>query len=167
MTNMDKLTQIRARIAAIQSEQKMLEEQKRSRKQIGEYLDAVIEHAATKAADHLRTNTARAASGVMADFFTVYGMSVQGPVAVNMAPLLVMMMGADAVRKAAGQALAAIPEGAAPLARARQIKELADTLHTACMEEESLIREAERRGEIIAYRADADPAYALMQVPAK
>ncbi|MGV8893177.1 MAG: hypothetical protein ACOH2K_09615 [Burkholderiaceae bacterium] len=161
----EKIAQIRTRIEEIKTERDTVAAQRRSRKQIGAHIEATVRHWSNEADKLGRTNAARAAAGLPVAFLTVHahGMTASGPVslAVDLGPLAVMLLGADAVVDAVSRSLSTVPEGDMPPVRTRKLQDLAEALHVAQIEEEALIRNAEQTGEIIPYRADADPAYTL------
>ncbi|HJW56899.1 MAG TPA: hypothetical protein VJ577_16655 [Burkholderiaceae bacterium] len=163
MTLKEKILDLRDRIAAIKAEREAIEAQRRSRKEVGAYVDDAVSHWSAEADAIVKTNMTRAAAGYPAEFMTVHvrGMSV------DLGPLFVLLVGADTVRKAINKGLATVPEGHGPLVRTRRLSELSDDLHQAQIDEENLIREAEQAGEEIDYRADADPAYTLTWRPAE
>jgi hypothetical protein len=157
MTHLQKIEQVRARITALNAERSDIERQRKSRKEVSGHIDDSIAHWSAEASDIIKMNMARAAYGYPSEFLTVHirGMSV------DLGPLFVLLIGPDTVRKALNKGLATVPEGLDAPARARRLQELGDELHAAQIDEETLIREAEQVGEVIAYRPDADPTYAL------
>lgn len=165
MSIRERIAKIRAHIAELKAEHATVEAQRRSRKEVGEYLDAIVAHWHSQAQAMGRTNASRAAAGAPAEFLTIRirAMTPQGPalVSIDVGPLAVLLLGQDAVRKALAKTLADVPDGLNGQARVERLQALSATLHTAQIEEENLIREAEQGGEIIPYRLDADPAYTL------
>ncbi|RJG00338.1 hypothetical protein [Noviherbaspirillum sedimenti] len=163
MKTQEKISALRDRIAAIQAERENIEAQRRSRKEVGAHIDVAAAHWSAEADAIIKTNMARAAAGYPSEFLTVH---VRG-MPVDLGPLFVLLLGADAVRKAITKHLPSVPEGLGPLVRTRRLAELSDELHQVQIEEETLIREAEAAGEVIPYRPDADPAYTLTWRPSE
>lgn len=163
MTTQEQVSQVRARIAALETERETIEAQRRSRKEVGAHIDKAMTHWSNEADAIIKTNMARAAAGYPAEFLTVH---VRG-MPVDLGPLFVLLLGAETVRKALDKELRTVPEGLPALQRSRRVSEISHALHQAQIEEENLIRQAEQDGEIIPYRADADPLYTLTWRPAE
>ena len=163
MTTQEQISQVRARIAALETERETIEAQRRSRKEVSAHIDKAMTHWSNESDAIIKTNMARAAAGYPAEFLTVH---VRG-VPVDLGPLFVLLLGAKDVRDALNKGLQTVPEGLAPLVRSRRLSDISDALHQAQIEEEKLIRQAEQDGEIIPYRADANPLYTLTWRPAE
>lgn len=82
------------------------------------------------------------------------------PGSVELGPLLVAAIGADAMRERLRKNAAALPVGTPIAEREKRIVEIEAELRTLGLEEERLISGSEQAGQRIARRWDADPAIA-------
>ncbi len=163
--SLEKLNDVRARIAGAKRDLQSITAQRRSRKEATALLDATVGQWVKKADAAGTVTAARAAAGDAVSFLTINA-RVNGPegastLAIDFGPIAVMLLGAPAVRDALAARLADVPEGLSEKSRTKKIGDLATLLDAAQYEEEGLIRSLEAAGETVAYRPDADPKFAL------
>jgi hypothetical protein len=81
----------------------------------------------------------------------------------DLAPVLLALLGVDAVMASLDRHMAALPEGLDAPARAARLDALRAELFQAELAEEAQVMAAEDRGERVTRRADADPAAVLFK----
>jgi hypothetical protein len=81
----------------------------------------------------------------------------------DLAPVLLALLGVDAVMASLDRHMAALPEGLDSAARATRLEHLVGGLFQAELAEEAQVMAAEDRGERVTRRADADPAAVLFK----
>jgi len=155
------LGDVRARIARARDELESLSSIKRNRADVATSIEKTVASWLKKADQIGSTNTARLAAGDHAAFLTINARVAGVAVAIDLGPIAVLLLGADAVNTALSAHLAGIQEGVSAVAKAKKIDQLTVALDGAQYEEEGIIRTLEEAGETVAYRGDANPHYAL------
>ena len=156
-----KLSDVRGRIARTSNEINALQAIKRNRASVAATLDASVAGWLEKAKQIGRINAARSSAGEQTAFLTVNARVGGVAVAIDLGPIAVLLLGADAVNSALSAHLVGVPEGMPAGAKAKKIEQLTSALAAAQYEEEGIIRALEADGEIVTYRGDANPHYAL------
>jgi hypothetical protein len=150
----EQLSTIREQIAALKIEQAVIVAQPVCRDAVAQAVrDGVKDCESISEAQTLQT-LQRMAAGQPAPLLHVQA----GPVAINLLPLFIRLMGTAAVTKALLRGLDKIPEGLAQDTRAKRLTAITTELRSLERSEETLIRQS---GETIPRRGDADPAIVL------
>ena len=148
-----KLQGIRERIAALQSERTALLAQPKSAAEVAQEITARVDAAHAAGAEALATELQSVAAGVSGDPFKLRAMHGQ----VDVAPLLVAMLGKDAILSAMLATLDRIPTGIPTAERNVRIAAIDTELEALQYEEGDLVFSLD-----VDPRADADPKYMLM-----
>lgn len=151
-----KLQGIRDRIAALQNERLALQSQPKSAAEVAQEVTARVEAAHAAGTEALANELQFVAAGSGGDPFKLHAMHGQ----VDVAPLLVAMLGKDAVLAAMLATLDRIPTGIPTEERNARVAAIDAELETLQFEEGDLVFSLD-----VDPRADADPKYMLM-VPA-
>ncbi len=163
-TPADELAQLRARIQALQAERTDLEAQRRSRAEVAAMVDAMTNIWHAQGLAQLERDVGLAAAGEPVDFLTIKGVSpvTAAPgvaqVSLQVGPLLVALMGRDAVKSAFAAAIEGIPSGMPAAARVERLRAIAAQLDDLELQEERII---ESSGGEFERRADARPEIVL------
>ena len=145
---------IREQIAALKNEQSAIISQPVSRAAVEQAVrDGVKDCESISEAQTLQT-LQRLAAGQHSPLLTVRA----GPVAIDLLPVFIRMLGAAAVTKALLRGLDDIPVGLDLDARTNRLAAIVVDLRALEGKEETLIRES---GDVITRRPDADPAVVL------
>ena len=137
------MKKLRLKIAKLQAERDELSRLKRSRAEVSTTLEAVVAQWLSAGAASIELEVQRAALG---EPFALLG---------TLGPLMVAMMGTDAVKAAFEPALAALPEGMPTAQRLERLKVIADDLDRLETDEEQLVvstgveRRPDARPEIV------------------
>ena len=152
---------VRADIAKLQFQQKVIHSQTRNRAEVEALLEkTLLEFEVQATHDVLRTVSQLAASEP-ASIFTVTAETSNGPISIKLGPLFAGLLGTASLIKTMRTALQALPEGLTPEAKARELAALDYELDNLQISEEILIRESDESGTLISRRGDADPKYSL------
>ncbi len=160
----DHVAALRKQIATLQAERNDLTASKRSRAEVATMLDATVSSWALTGHATLAREVNRAAAGLPVELLSLHGTvpiaATPGAASVRLqaGPLLVALMGTDAIKSALAASLSAVPEGVPTAARLARIREIAMELDKLEAEEESLIEVADGA---IERRADARPEIVL------
>lgn len=150
----EQILTIREQIAALKTEQAAIIAQPVSRDSVAQAVrDGVKDCEPISEAQTLQT-LQRLAAGQPAPLLTVRA----GPVAIDLLPVFIRMLGTAAVTKTLLRGLEDIPEGLAPEARTERLAVIVAELRALEGSEETLIRES---CDAIPRRTDADPASVL------
>jgi hypothetical protein len=164
LTAFDQVVTLRERIAKLQAERIRLTASKRSRAEVATMLDATVSSWALTGHAVLAREVNRAAAGLPVELLSLRGVvpvpAAPGAASISLSagPLLVALMGADAVKSALAATLSTVPEGMPTTARLARIAEIASELNKLEAEEEALIDAADGA---IERRADARPEIIL------
>ncbi len=160
-----KLEAVRDVIRRTRDELEALRALKFNRAGVAAKLDATVADWLAKARRIGAVNAARSSSGDATTFLTVNARVAGIAVAIDLGPIAVLLLGADAVNAAISAHLASVPEGLDDSAKAEKLARLSADLEAAQYEEEGIIRALESEGETVTYRGDADPRFALTWRP--
>lgn len=155
---------LRKRIAALQAERAELESQTRSRAEVVTTLEGLIAQWSAMGAATIARELERLALGQPAEPLTMRKAVPVGaapgvaPVSVNFGPLMVALLGADAVKSALMGFVQAIPEGVPTAQRLARLAEIGEELDRLESEEESMVVAS---GGTIERRANARPEIIL------
>lgn len=147
------LDNLRKKIYALQAERDALTSQKRSRAEVAALLENLVANWASTGAATLVRELQLAASGQPSEPLSLRGSAVvtaapgAAQINLNMGPVLVALMGQDAVKAALIGAVAAIPEGMPSKDRMERLEAIAAELDELERDEERMVMEsgAERR----------------------
>lgn len=159
---MSKIDTLRKKIAALQAERDTLNAQKRSRSEVAAMLDSMVTQWATAGQSTLSRELQRATMGGASEPLTLRGVapiaSAPGAVQINLnvGPLLVVLLGQDAVKAALIASLGTLPEGMPSVQRLERLSAISAELDRLETEEEALV---EAHG--IERRTDARPEIVL------
>lgn len=163
-TTKSNIDALRKQIAALQAEHLELSSQKFSRPEVSATLDSMIANWSKAGLQSMVRDLTRAANGEPVAPLTL---RAAAPVAaapgvaqvnLNLGPLLVAMLGAEAVKAALAGALGTLPEGMPRAARLDRLSAIAAELDRLEADEEALIDAA---GGAIERRPDARPEIIL------
>jgi hypothetical protein len=146
--------EIREQIAALKGKQAAIIAQPVCRAAVEQAVRDGVQDAAPLAEAQTLQTLQRLAAGQPAPLLTVRA----GPVAIDLLPVFIRMLGTAAVTKALLRGLDDIPVGLDPDARTNRLAAIVAELRALEGSEETLIRES---GEVIPRRTDADPAVVL------
>lgn len=164
---MEPIIKFREQIAALQVERAAIQHQTRSRAEVKATLDAWLSAAEQKGHEGLRLACEQAAAGMAFTPCHVHGNAAvfaspgAAPVSLDLAPLLLALMGKTAVSNALAVYVDHLPEGLAPKARSSRLAAIERELQKLEVAEEAAIVEAEQQGKIIMRRVDARPEIIL------
>lgn len=151
MPRLPSLDTLRKRIAALQEERAELDQQKRSRAEVAAQLESLVASWGYTGTGMLTREAQRAATGAASEPLTLRTVApVAAGVAqinLNVGPLLVAILGTEAVKAALLASVCTIPEGMSSAARAARLAEISSELDKLETEEERICVEtgAERR----------------------
>lgn len=160
----DQVAVLRKQIATLQAERNELTACKKSRAEVAAMLDAMLSSWSHTGHASLAREVNRAAAGLPVELLSLHGTVpiAAAPGAANVSlsagPLLVALLGTDAIKNALAASLSAVPEGLPTAARLARIREIATELDKLEAEEESLIAVADGA---IERRADVRPEIVL------
>ena len=156
---------LRETIKALQAERSTLLAQPRSRVEIVAAVDDWVTHSQQQGDAAMHREVAKLAAGQPAELLRVKGLSVGSAGAavatIDLGPMLVALLGADAVRAAFLARMETLPEGMDTTARRLRLAEIDAELDTLEAEEEREIETSESTSWPIARRADARPEIVL------
>lgn len=154
MSSIAKIEKTRARVAALKRQIAEIASVERSPAEVRDLLAAHL----TEVEAEGRRALARRVAG-LSDGDTPLG--TLAPLGNDLSPVLLALMGADAVMSALDRHVAALPAAPDRAQRLAKLEALRADLFAAEVEEEALIVAAEHRNEPVLRRADADPAAVL------
>lgn len=161
----DQITKTREQIQGLETEHARLISQPRSRQQVTEFVRDGVRAIEPFATSETSLTLEHLSAGQQADLLTVNAsaMTPQGPVhvTIDLLPLMVRLLGVDAVSKALLVGIDNIPAGLTPATRETQMAAITAELDGLQAREESLIREAAQSGQDIPRRLDADARFVL------
>ena len=158
---MSKLSIIREHIKTLQAEQVSIVQQVNSRDAVRQTVrDGVRDCEPVSEGQTLQT-LQRIAAGQPAPLLTVRAMTPHGPVTVDLLPVFIRLLGAEAVTEALSRGMDEIAVGLDTEARTARADTITDEIGRLGNTEEQLIRRSEASGEIIARRADAEARFVL------
>ena len=166
-TTRGQVEQLRGTIRALQAERDALAGQRRSRDDVRALVESLVDRWHAQGCDAIERELQRAAAGGAPDLLTLHGAAVvpaapsAAPVALDLAPVLVGLLGAETVLAALLSRLDAVPEGTPPDARRERLAAIAAQLDGLERDEEKLIESSDFEGEPIERRADARPEIVL------
>lgn len=163
----DRIGALRKRIAALQAERRDILAQKRTRAEVVEIVDHLLLRWSTHGAADLTRELQRLAAGGPPEFLRVKGSAVvtaapgAAPFSLDLAPLLISIIGPEVARAALLANLHLIPEGLGAAERRTRLDEIEAELLAAEADEEGLIVESELTDAPVARRVDARPEVVL------
>jgi hypothetical protein len=167
MKFLEQVTKTRERIQELKAELARVTAQPRSRQQVLEHVRESVRAIGPFAESENMLTLERLAAGQPANLLTVKAsaMTTHGPVTVtvDLLPVMVRLLGVDAVHKALLTGVDGIDKGLPPTARKHQMQSIAASLDDLQTQEEHLIREAALDGCDIARRLDAEARFVLAQ----
>lgn len=158
---LQRVESLRATIRTLQAERERLQQQRRSRQQVVDTVRAMVSGWERKGRAHMARHLAMAAAAEPSAPLTMHGVGVvktsPGPVEVviDPAPLLVAMLGTEAVEAALLATIDSVPEGLTPELKRDRLAQIAASLDAAEIEEERLVEQSEADGMPIGRRPDA------------
>lgn len=164
---MEKIIELRQRIAELQAERAAIHRQRRSRDEVKSAVDAWLSSAEQQGRESLHLALERAMVGQSFTPCHVHGNAAvfdshcAAPLSLDLGPLLVMILGKAAVKKSVSLFIDGLPEGLDPATRARRLAEIERDLYQLETEEEGRVVELENAGEPILRRPDARPEIIL------
>lgn len=164
---MEKLIQLRQRIAALQAERTEIDRQKRSREEVKSAMDTWLSSAEQQGREALHLALERVVVGQAFTPCHVHGTAAvfdshcAAPLSLDLGPLLVMILGKAGVKKSLCVYLDGLPEGLDPESKASRLAEIEGELYQLETEEEARIVELEDAGEYFLRRPDARPEIIL------
>ncbi len=165
MKFLEQITKTRDRIQELKAELERVTAQPRSRQQVGDYVRENVRSIRPLAASENMLTLERLAAGHPTGLLKVKAsaMTPAGPVTVtvDLLPVMVRLLGVDAVFKALLVGVEDVPKGLPPESRAHQMQTIAAALDDLQTQEEHLIREADLDGCTIARRLDAQARFVL------
>lgn len=159
------LERIRTAILSLKGQLEEIRLQKRSRTEVKAYIGDAIDRWTADAAKIEARRLYACVRGDPVQFMTVtatvYTDSGAHLVSFDMGPLLVTMIGADAVRDALQRRVHDLPEGMPSESRHDAMVHLENDIAELEEKEETALRACWADGDPVAYRPDADPAVVL------
>lgn len=163
----DRIGALRKRIAALQAERREILAQKRTRAEVVEIVDHLILRWSKHGAAEITRELQRLAAGGPPEFLRLKGSAVvaaapgSAPFSLDLAPLLISIVGPEAARAALLANIDLIPEGMGAAERRTRLDEIDVELLAAETDEESLIVDSESTETPTTRRADARPEIVL------
>ena len=167
MTQTNDIAALREQIATLQAEQRTLQGQPLWRGDVELQIRGLVHHLHALGSEALSRELERSAAGAFPTPFHVQGNlpigQVNGvaPFSVDLGPLLVALLGEEAVLATLLKNKAIIPVGLKPAERTARLAAIAAELDRLEVEEEALIESSEMFGEQITRRRDARPEIIL------
>lgn len=159
------LDKVRGVIRELQGKLSAVQNQKRSRAEVKAYIGAAIDRWVSAANQQEARRLYACVAGEPVQFLTVHATvhtdTGAQRVSFDMGPVMVAMLGPDAVRDVLQRRLADLPEGMQAESRADAIAHLEHELSEQAAKEEGLLRDCWAEGDRVDYRPDADPAVVL------